>query len=123
MSARPARIMSSANASASEPEAQAETGTCTPARAFSSRPTAAPGPFGMSIGTVCGLTRRGAALAHRVVLGEEGREPADAGGHADAEALGVDLRCSGIGPRLTRGDQRDLLDAVELAGLRCADLR
>ncbi len=28
-----------------------------PARAFSSRPIAAPGPFGMSIGTVCGLTR------------------------------------------------------------------
>ena len=41
------------------PEAQAETGTCTPARAESSRPTAAPGPFGMSIGTASGETRRG----------------------------------------------------------------
>ena len=43
---------------ASAPDAQALTGVCTPARACRSRPTAAAGPFGMSIGTVCGETRR-----------------------------------------------------------------
>src|SRR5689334_11492169 len=43
---------------ASAPGAQAETGVCTPARAPTARPTLADGPFGISIGTVCGETRR-----------------------------------------------------------------
>src|SRR4051812_1754110 len=43
---------------ASAPDAQAETGVCTPARAPTSRPTLADGPLGISIGTVCGETRR-----------------------------------------------------------------
>ena len=58
-SARPDRMMSSAQAIASAPVAQALAGECTPALAPSSRPTQAAGPFGISIGTVCGLTRRG----------------------------------------------------------------
>src|SRR6266542_2891058 len=59
MSTRPARIRSRAMASASAPDAQADTGVCTPPRAPSSSPTAAAGPFGISIGTVSGETRRG----------------------------------------------------------------
>src|SRR5919112_1737174 len=43
---------------ASAPDAQAETGVCTPARAPTARPTFAEGPFGISMGTVCGETRR-----------------------------------------------------------------
>ncbi len=43
---------------ASAPEAHALTGVCTPAWALTSRPTLADGPFGMSMGTVCGETRR-----------------------------------------------------------------
>lgn len=57
-SARPVRIISTAYPIASAPEAQAETGVCTPAWALTSRPTLAAGPFGMSMGTVCGETRR-----------------------------------------------------------------
>src|SRR3954451_2850578 len=58
-SARPVRIIWRAYATASAPEAQAETGVCTPARAENSRPTYAAGPLGMSIGMVCGETLRG----------------------------------------------------------------
>src|SRR4051812_17792248 len=58
-SARPERMMSRPSARASEPVAQALAMACTPAWALSSMPTQAAGPFGMSIGTVCGLTRRG----------------------------------------------------------------
>jgi len=58
-SASPARSISSPIAMASAPEAQALTGARTAARAPSARPTAAAGPFGMSIGTVCGPTRAG----------------------------------------------------------------
>jgi hypothetical protein len=43
---------------ASAPDAQALTGVWTPAFAPSSSPTAAAGPFGISIGTVSGSTRR-----------------------------------------------------------------
>ena len=57
-SARPLRIMSTAYAMASAPLEQALTGVCTPARATSSSPTSAAGPFGISIGTVIGSTRR-----------------------------------------------------------------
>src|SRR3954469_4759488 len=58
-SARPERMMSRPSDSASAPVAQALAIECTPAWAPSSRPTQAAGPLGMSIGTVCGLTRRG----------------------------------------------------------------
>src|SRR4051794_25154170 len=58
-SARPRRIRSRPRASASAPVAQALAMARTPARAPNSRPTCAAGPFGMSMGTVCGLTRRG----------------------------------------------------------------
>ncbi len=58
-SARPARIMSRPSAIASAPVAQALATECTPARAPNSRPTQAAGPFGISIGMVCGETRRG----------------------------------------------------------------
>src|SRR5256886_4466999 len=58
-SARPERRMSSAQATASAPVAQALVGACTPAFAPSSRPTHAAGPLGISIGIVCGLTLRG----------------------------------------------------------------
>ena len=58
MSARLVRIISSAYPTASAPDAHALTGVCTPARAPSSKPTFAAGPFGINIGTVCGLTSR-----------------------------------------------------------------
>ena len=58
-SASPARRISRPIATASAPDAQALTGARTPARAPSARPTAAAGPFGMSMGTVCGPTRAG----------------------------------------------------------------
>jgi hypothetical protein len=43
---------------ASAPDAQADTGVWTPARAPTSMLIAAAGPFGMSMGTVSGKTRR-----------------------------------------------------------------
>src|SRR5262245_23804308 len=65
MSARPARMMSTPSATASAPVAQALATQCVPAFAPSSRPTQAAGPLGMSIGIVCGETRRG-PLASRM---------------------------------------------------------
>jgi hypothetical protein len=58
-SARPARIMSRPNEIDSLPEAHAETGVWTPARAPTARPTWAAGEFGISIGIATGDTRRG----------------------------------------------------------------
>ena len=57
-SARPSRIMAMPSATASEPEAQAETGVWAPARAPSSMEMLAAEEFAISIGTVKGLTRR-----------------------------------------------------------------
>ena len=57
-SARPSRIMSIAIAMASLPEAQAEVGACTAARAPYLRLTLAAGALGMSMGTASGETRR-----------------------------------------------------------------
>lgn len=57
-SARPSRIMPMPRATASAPEAQAETGVCAPARAPSSMEICALEEFAMSIGTVKGFTRR-----------------------------------------------------------------
>ena len=71
-SARPERMMSRPSAIASAPVAQALAIECTPAWAPSSRPTQAAGPFGISIGTVCGLTRRGPGGLQDVVLVEQG---------------------------------------------------
>src|SRR3954467_8709639 len=55
-SASPDLMIRYAHAIASAPEAHADTGACTPARAFSSMPTYAAGPLGISIGTVSGDT-------------------------------------------------------------------
>ena len=71
----------------------------------------------MSIGIVCGETRRGPfsrSMSHwpsRVV------RAADAGGDDDAEPLLVDLGRAGVRPGLARGDERELLGPVELACL------
>ena len=54
----PVRNSRIAQASASAPDAHAETGACTPPRAPYSMPTQAAGPFGMSMGTVSGETLR-----------------------------------------------------------------
>ena len=78
-SARPERIRSRPSAIASAPVAQALATQWTPAWAPSSSPTQAAGPLGMSIGTVCGETRRGPAGLQDVVLGEQGLRAADAG--------------------------------------------
>ena len=59
MSARPSRIWSSASEIASLPDAQAETGVFTAARAPTYRLICAAGAFGISIGTASGETRRG----------------------------------------------------------------
>ena len=58
-SARPSRIWSTARAMPSLPEAQAETGVFTAARAPTYRLICAAGAFGISIGTASGETRRG----------------------------------------------------------------
>ena len=59
MSARPSRIWSTARAIPSLPEAQAETGVFTAARAPTYRLMLAAGALGISIGTASGETRRG----------------------------------------------------------------
>ena len=99
--------------------AQALATECTPALAPSSRPTQAAGPFGISIGTVCGETRRGPGRLQDVVLGEQGLRAADAGADADGEPLRVEAGVgqAGVGPGLLRGDQRDRLGAVQPAQL------
>ena len=58
MSASPMTIIRHAWAMASDPDEHAETGVMTPARAPSSRPTTAAGPFGMTICTASGDTLR-----------------------------------------------------------------
>ena len=58
-SARPSRIWSTAWAIASLPDAQAETGVMTAARAPTYRLICAAGALGISIGTASGETRRG----------------------------------------------------------------
>ena len=58
-SARPSRIWSIARAIASLPEAHAETGVLTAARAPTYRLTFAAGALGINIGTARGETRRG----------------------------------------------------------------
>ena len=112
-SARPLRIICRAYATASAPDAQADTGVCTPARAENSRPTYAAGPLGMSIGIVCGETLRGPFSRRSVPLAEQGLRATDAGGDDDAEPQRVDVRRAGVGPGLARGDQGKLLGAVE----------
>ena len=51
--------MSMPSAIASLPDAQADTGVCTPALAPMARPMFAAGQFGISIGIASGETRRG----------------------------------------------------------------
>ena len=96
--------MSSPSAIASAPVAQALATQWTPAWAPNSSPTNAAGPLGMSIGTVCGETRRAPLGLQDVVLGEQGLGAADAGADADREPLRVDARRlpaqTGVGPGL-----------------------
>ena len=73
-------------ATASAPDAHADTGVCTPASAPSSRPTSAAGPFGISIGMVCGDTRRAPFSRSTSSLAEQRERTADAGGDDDARA-------------------------------------
>ena len=91
-SARPRRIRSIAMAMASLPDAQAEVGAWTAARAPYLRLTLAAGALGMSIGTASGETRRGALLEEDVVVVEQRGDAADAGGERDAEPLGLERR-------------------------------
>src|SRR4051812_8017401 len=70
-SARSKRSRSSPQRTASAPDAQAETGACTPPLAPIARPTAAAGPFGMSMGMVKGETRLG-PFSSRMSSGRSG---------------------------------------------------
>ena len=87
------------------------------------RLTFAAGAFGISIGTASGETRRGPFSLQHVVVVEQRRDAADAGGHRDAEPLGVEVagllggRQAGVGPGLQRRDHRELRGAVQAAGL------
>ena len=78
---------------------------------------AAPGPFGMSIGTVIGSTRRG-PRSRRVSQASSSVQtppmPVDQSTH---EALGLDLGGAGVGPGLAAGDQGELARRVEALGL------
>ena len=64
-SASPDRISRAPSAIASAPEEHADTGLYTPARAPYSMLTSAAAPFGISIGTVRGDTRRAPPLSSR----------------------------------------------------------
>ena len=77
----------------------------------------------MSIGTVNGESALPALLLQRVVGGEGGADAADAAGDDDAEPLRVDLRRARVGPRLARGDERELLAPVQPARLHPVDHR
>ena len=68
------------------PEAQAETGVFTAARAPTYRLICAAGAFGISIGTASGETRRGPFSLSDVVVVEQRGDAADAGGHRDPDA-------------------------------------
>ncbi len=117
-SARPLRIICRPCATASAPEAHADTGVWTPARAESSRPTTAAGPLGISIGMVCGLTRRGPGLAVDVPLAEQGERATDAGGDADRRAARGSTSGVPASAHASRAAiERELLGAVELARL------
>ena len=118
-SASPERIIRSAQPIASAPEAQAETGACTPALALNTKPTCAAGPLGISIGTVSGDTLRRPVLLQQVVLAHQGVHATDAGADDHRQPVRVDLVRAELGvlPGLLRRDQRDLLGPVQPAGL------
>ncbi len=105
-------------------EAQAERYVRAPPRAPNSISMAAAGPFAMSIGTVISAGR-GAGPSRGGVPGVEQRvDAADTGRPVDDEALGddglgVDAR---VGPRLTRGDERELRRGVEALRLGARQL-
>ncbi len=88
-SARPSRIRSIAIAIASLPDAQAEVGAWTAARAPYLRLTLAAGALGMSIGYGEGRDATRALLQQRVVVGEQRGDATDARGQGDGEALGL----------------------------------
>ncbi len=58
-----------------------------------------------------------AFLPQRVVGGQGRGDAADAAGDHHAEPLRLDLGSAGIGPRLARRDERELLAPVQAAGL------
>ncbi|GAB3875061.1 hypothetical protein GCM10029964_018210 [Kibdelosporangium lantanae] len=78
--------------------------------------THADAPFGMNIGTVWGNLARPLRFEH-VVLVEPGQRATHPGPDDHGETFRVDLRRARVRPRLPRGDQRDLLDAVEPTSL------
>ena len=112
---------------ASAPDAHAETGAWTPAAAPSSSPTWAAGPLGMSIGIVRTATLRRPSCSSRSSWPSRVVAPPMPVPMIDGEAQPVDLRRPALGgrvvaevgvrPRLAGGDDRDLLAAVEAAGL------
>ena len=94
-------------------EAQAETTVRMPARAWRSMPIAAPGPFGMSIGTVMGSTRRGPRsrrVSHASSSVQTPPMPVD---QSTASRSGADLGRTGIRPGLAARDERELARRVE----------
>ena len=95
----------------------------TPGRARAPRdmfhsPTAAAGPFGISIGTVSTATLRRPSVSSRSSWSSRVTAPPMPVPIDRAAAQRVDLvGAAGVGPGLAGGDQRDLLAAVEPAGL------
>ena len=69
--------------------------------------------FGISMGTVIGMTRRGPLYAQGVPRVEESPHAADAGGEVDAEPFGIDIGGSRVGPGLKCRDERKLRRNVE----------
>ena len=119
-SARPSRIRSMPSAMASLPDAQADTGVCTPALAPIARPTFAAGALGISIGIASGETRRGPFSLSSVVVVTAGsarrrcRRPSRPPSRSGSTPSSAE---PGVGPGLAGRDQGELAGAVEAAGL------
>ena len=120
-SASPARSIRTAQASASAPDAHADTGECTLALRLELQAHPRGGPVGHEHrdGERGDLAQAG--TLQQVVLVEQRDRAADAGADHDGEPLRVD-RLAGfaqarVRPRLLGGDERDLLAAVQPPGL------
>ncbi len=119
-SARPSRIWSTARAIASLPEAQAETGVFTAARAPTYRLMLRRRGVGHQHRHRQGGDPAGALLLERVVVVQQRRDAADARGHRDAEPVVSPARRPprpASGPGLHGRDHRELRGAVQAAGL------
>ena len=120
-SASPARSSRTAQASASAPDAHADTGECTPPGALNSRPTQAAGPLGISIGTVSGETLRSPGPSSRSSWSSRVTAPPMPVPITTASRSGLDLLAglaqARVRPRLLGRDERDLLAAVQPPGL------